>query len=62
LSYWRGYSKPSRHYVNGTTDEIRRADSINADAFENEPTDKELGVQLYNVSKVNNRMQKKTNI
>jgi hypothetical protein len=62
LSYWRGYSRPTSHHVHGTTEEIRRSISINSDAFENEPNDKELGVQLHNVSKVNNKQKQTFNL
>ncbi len=59
MSYWRGYSKSISHPVNGTIDEDRRVAPINISAFENEPNDKELGVQLNNVSKVINKTKNK---
>jgi hypothetical protein len=52
LSYWRGYSKPTGHQVNGTTAIRNRSNSVDYAAFEDEPTDKALGVQLNNVFKV----------
>lgn len=59
MSYWRGYSRSPGHHVSGiTADEGLRADGINSAAFEDEPADKELGVQLNNVSKVNNKTNK----
>ena len=52
LSYWRGYQKSSVEYVPTVTNGDNRVDPRNAVAFEAEPIDKELGVQLINVSKV----------
>ncbi len=59
MSYWRGYSKAVDRPVIGINDEARQASSINNDAFEVEPTDKVLGVQLNNVSKVINTTKNK---
>jgi len=53
LSYWRGYTKSNVHQ---TINETNRQDSNNSAAFEDEPNDKQLGVQLNNVSKVKNRI------
>lgn len=54
MSYWKGYTRPASHQVNGiTTDDEHRGEPASSSAFEEEPTDKELGVQLNNVSKVN---------
>lgn len=49
LDYWRGYSKANSDYVN----EIYQTD------FENEPNDKEIGVQLNHISKVYNKLKNK---
>ena len=58
LSYWRGYTRPVNHQVNGASNE-GSPENLNAnDAFEDEPTDKPLGIQLKNVSKVNHRTTK----
>ncbi len=57
MSYWRGYSKsPVDHRTNGLA---RQTSSINTGAFEEEPNDKVLGIQLNNVSKVNHTMKNK---
>lgn len=49
LDYWQGYRKANSNYVN----EIYQTD------FENEPNDKEIGVQLNHVSKVYNKLENK---
>jgi hypothetical protein len=54
LSYWRGNKQTNVHQVSRTITELNREDSTSSAAFEDEPNDKELGVQLNNVSKVNN--------
>ena len=59
MDYWRGYSKAKSHYVNEINDEVHRAESINSSAFEDEPNDKELGVQLNHISKVYNKLKNK---
>ncbi|CAF0870807.1 unnamed protein product [Adineta steineri] len=48
LSYWRGYTTSNVHVSDECIDE---AENNNSAAFESEPVDKELGVQLNNVSK-----------
>jgi hypothetical protein len=58
LSYWRGYIKPNVQQVSLATNESNREESISSNVCEDEPTDKELGVQLKNVSKVNNSTEK----
>ena len=58
-SYWCGHSNPNDRLVNGATNGTRRV-SINSDAIEEEPRDRELGIQLNNVSKVNSRMKTKS--
>ena len=50
-SYWCGNSKLKDRGMNGIRNAARRV-SINSDAIEQEPIDKELGIQLHNVSKV----------
>ena len=52
LSYWRGYQKSNVAYVPAVTNGDSNVESRNPTAFEAEPIDKELGVQLINVSKV----------
>ena len=57
LSYWRGHTASvDRRATNGRS----RGSSTISDAYEEEPTDKELGVQLKNVSKVNNGRKRTT--
>ncbi|CAF3876784.1 unnamed protein product [Rotaria sp. Silwood2] len=51
LSYWRGSTKSRIHHVNEAINESNDRSSTGSTAFESEPTDKELGVQLINVSK-----------
>ncbi|CAF1219331.1 unnamed protein product [Rotaria sordida] len=51
LSYWRGYTKSKVQQVNEVINESYRTGSTSSNAFESTPTDKELGVQLINVSK-----------
>jgi hypothetical protein len=58
LSYWRGYTKPATRPVNGILDEASAENPNNNGAFEEEPNDRRLGIQLNNVSKVNHRATK----
>ncbi|CAF1557888.1 unnamed protein product, partial [Adineta ricciae] len=51
LSYWRGYTKANVPVTNDESVNQVADESVNPDAFETEPTDKELGVQLNHVSK-----------
>ncbi|UJR37958.1 hypothetical protein I4U23_030642 [Adineta vaga] len=51
LSYWRGYTRASVQKVDDEFNIQNGDESRNPDAFDAEPTDKELGVQLNNVSK-----------
>ncbi len=62
LSYWRGYTKAVDRRFDEVPDEARPASSVNNDAFEQEPNDKQLGIRLNNVSKVNNTTKKIPNI
>jgi hypothetical protein len=52
LSYWRGHTRTNVHPVDRVINASNQ-DVASSVAFEDEPTDKELGVQLNNVSKVN---------
>ncbi len=58
LSYWRGYTKAVDRRFDEVPDEALPASSVNNDAFEQEPNDKQLGIRLNNVSKVNNTTKK----
>lgn len=58
-SYWCGHSRTNDRLTNGRANTTRRV-SINSDAIEEEPKDRDLGIQLNDVSKVNSRMKRKS--
>ena len=55
-SYWCGPSRRSGNRV-VEANEGYLPNSVNSDAFEDEPTNRKLGLQLNNVSKVNNTIK-----
>ena len=52
MSYWRGYTQGPVVNANDTFNDPNDRNQVDSTAFENEPTDKELGVRLVDVSKV----------